>query len=923
MMAGIGQVQDITPRIEYVGGSGIDTYTYPFPIIDERDLKFEIDGVTLTLNVDYTVSGVGNESGGSAELTTPTTGGEEVILFRETPVDRLVDYANNGDFRPETVNNDFDRIILMIQELNSNSIDIFDTAETEVGGPICFQSQVTFKNVSPLSLITPTLPNHVLRLGDVNLTDVNLNSIFKKVGVPVSKGDTVLTLVDSFQKAIVIINGVTQLETKNAYSLGPLANQITLTEAIENDNDEVEVWINNLFLLDEKSLRNYSFLSNAQADAQLLVGETFTTIDYSTIGDGGGAKYQVLAPQTVDNITDVTASNANVLVNISEKLDSAMAGVTSAGIDETTKLQSIVNKLTPEKELFISSTKYSLSGFLLFNGGFKKVSHASGSKVTFLGAGELSTTSKALYSVNLDASGARTNETILTTTSAVSNRGDDTFTVNDASGFSLGEGMRVDKHICVVTQINGNIITTDRTLPIREMVIGSEVSRLDIPNTGSTFEGPSLIQFAPDSVTKNYGFGIIAALCIGIKVSGMRSLYNASRLQEIFYCADSSLSDGYQKFPTDNPGGGQSYAARISNGNDNVVSRIKSYKGRHCVDITFSHRNKVIDCDDFVGEFASFLTHFNGCRDNNFIRCNLYNCKFGVFLGGSFLGDGSPEDLVDGDQDNVISDSKFVNSRGLYRMTQLNKAVNCEFLNDVVANFRDVIVPRSNGESVFTMINCKVDVANKFANVDDDFIVNMTGGSYKNSLQDALFRGISSGVPGSPTTTANVTFKFKYVDFDITEGQGRHNLNAKVTFDHCNVEYDEQPFGEDMGDQIYRHCNIKNRNASDRYIVTVGSGNNCEFYGNTVEGTDLYFRFFATFPSTGTITFGDNTLEKPFDVNLLNSMNWTTRGYVSLILARSNNGSPIDGALVYIDSDITTEPFKRKRVSSAWVDWII
>lgn len=672
-------------------------------------------------------------------------------------------------------------------------------------------------------------------------------------------------------------------------------------------------------LVPEGTLDDFILLS-------LPIGSSFKTIGRSSIGDGGGAEYKVEANQVVDGFTDVlSTSNSNAYINISKKLTSSMAGVTSAGIDETAKMQTIIDKLSPEKELYIDSTKFSLSGFLLLNNGFKKVTHASGSIVTFLGAGEISTTSKALYSVNLDINGTRTNETILTTTSAQADRGDDTFALTSVAGLAVGNGMRVDKHICIITEISGNDVTTDRTLPIRLMASGSEVSRLDMPNTGSVFEGPSLIQFAADRSTKNYGFGIIAALCIGIKVSGIRSLYNASRLQELFYCADSSASNGYQKSPTDNAGGGQSYAARISNGNDNIIERIKSYNGRHCVDITFSHRNKVMDCDDFNGEFASYLTHFNGCRDNDFIRCHLYDCKFGVFLGGSSAGDSQPEDLIDGDQGNVIRDSKFVNSRGLYRMTQLNKAVNCTFINNVVANFRDVIVPRSNGESVFTMVDCTVDIVNKFCNVDDDYLVNMTGGSYKNTLQDGMWRGLTTGSnPTVPTTDANITFNFNNTRFDFPQGQGRHNQNALVTFTGCEIFYDEQPFGEDCGDIRYRHCQITDNTGGTKFLLSMTDLNECELFNCILIDVALPFRNFV--PDgffEGIVAFGDNTWIGAAEINTLNNLKWSTRGYALVTLAQSNTGTPSNDTIVYIDSDVTTDPFKRKFVTGAWVDWTV
>ena len=125
-----------------------------------------------------------------------------------------------------------------------------------------------------------------------------------------------------------------------------------------------------------------------------------------------------------------------------------------------------------------------------------------------------------------------------------------------------------------------------------------------------------------------------------------------------------------------------------------------------------------------------------------------------MYLGGQFAGAGAVEDLADGDQSNIIQDSRFINSRGLYRMTRKNKAVNCQFINDTVTSFREVFVPRSNGESTFTIENCEIDIVNTICDVSVEFTLNMRGGFYSNTNIDTLFKGtvISNNI-------ANIVFQ--------------------------------------------------------------------------------------------------------------------------------------------------------------------
>jgi hypothetical protein len=598
--------------------------------------------------------------------------------------------------------------------------------------------------------------------------------------------------------------------------------------------------------------------------------------------------------------------------NTNEILASAY-GVGSDGADYSTELQEMFNAGNESTTFIIDSPHYSLSAAILINNGFKEVIHYPNSVVDWLGAGLLSTTALALFTINLDANGIRTNETVLTTTATEVLEGGEIFQATDPSGFSSGDILRVDKHICRIVRIDGNNIITDRTLPIPSMPAGSEMSKLLKPNIGSVFQGPTLINFAADNVTQVYGFGVIAALCYNVTVKQVYGLHNASRLAELFYCADSLLEDVYQYEPTDVAGGGQSYAARISNGNDNVARKIRSYKGRHNTDITFSHRNEVRDSIDYYGVEASFLTHFNGCRYNKFINCNLYECLFGVYLSDD-----------NGDFENEWTDSFAFNSRAIYRPVDTSYFRRLNIVTNDPS--RDVVVPRAAAlPSTLNIYDSHFDLAGDFINVDSDYTVNMYGGSYKSTRQDGLFRGIASGTPGSPTTTGSAKFNFYNVQFpNISVGQGRNNKNAKLLFKNSVVSYSEQPFGEDCGDQRYVDCDITATNASPRYLLTVGSDNNCELVDCTLRDVELPFRYFLGFPATGTITFGGN---KPLGStsfaasNLLANMNWKTTGYAELPNTRTNDGSPADGTVVYLDSADPLLPIKRYRNAGVWVDF--
>lgn len=114
----VDQVKDILPRIQYTSSASQTVFPYPFPIFDKDDLVVVVNSVTQSEGTDYTVSGVEAEDGGDVTFTSGLNDGDIVTIYRDQAFNRLTDYQENGDFLASTVNNDFDRIILMIQQLN-------------------------------------------------------------------------------------------------------------------------------------------------------------------------------------------------------------------------------------------------------------------------------------------------------------------------------------------------------------------------------------------------------------------------------------------------------------------------------------------------------------------------------------------------------------------------------------------------------------------------------------------------------------------------------------------------------------------------------------------------------------------------------------------------------------------------------------
>lgn len=132
-------IASTTNRNDYVGNGAVSVYSYTFKIFAETDLlvtQRDTDDVetTLVLTTDYTVSGVGETSGGSITLVAGNlTTGYALTIRRVRPLTQETDIRNQGDFFANTHEDQFDDSIMIAQQ-QQNEIDrSLQLAETETG----------------------------------------------------------------------------------------------------------------------------------------------------------------------------------------------------------------------------------------------------------------------------------------------------------------------------------------------------------------------------------------------------------------------------------------------------------------------------------------------------------------------------------------------------------------------------------------------------------------------------------------------------------------------------------------------------------------------------------------------------------------------------------------------------------------------
>lgn len=142
-----------TRRNDYTGNGSVDTYAYGFKVFDDDDLLVVIADTagaetTLTKTTDYTVTGVGDASGGNIVLVNSSQAWLDadgdlktnyhltVIGNRSFIQDTRI--RDNGSFYPNVIEDEWDKELVLLQQLKEkiNRCITFQTTSTDSGAQI-------------------------------------------------------------------------------------------------------------------------------------------------------------------------------------------------------------------------------------------------------------------------------------------------------------------------------------------------------------------------------------------------------------------------------------------------------------------------------------------------------------------------------------------------------------------------------------------------------------------------------------------------------------------------------------------------------------------------------------------------------------------------------------------------------------------
>lgn len=110
------QIPDTLPIIHYTANGTQREFTYPFPIFKADQLHILEDNIPVTSG--FTVLNVGKTQGGSVMFDTAPATGKTITLKRQISIQRMTDFIEGGELSSHALNNEFDQLTAIIQEVD-------------------------------------------------------------------------------------------------------------------------------------------------------------------------------------------------------------------------------------------------------------------------------------------------------------------------------------------------------------------------------------------------------------------------------------------------------------------------------------------------------------------------------------------------------------------------------------------------------------------------------------------------------------------------------------------------------------------------------------------------------------------------------------------------------------------------------------
>lgn len=184
-------ISSTTNRVSYTGNGVTTAFAFGYRFLANADLKVYQDGTLKTITTHYTVTGAGDDSGGTVTFITAPANLEEVVIIRDPAITQGLDLVENDPLPAESVEDSFDKLTMIAQRLDDRidrSFVLSDAAvtSTDLTIPIPVADEVLKWNAAGDALESAAIAD----MGAVALP------------VPISQGGTGSTTASDAREAL-------------------------------------------------------------------------------------------------------------------------------------------------------------------------------------------------------------------------------------------------------------------------------------------------------------------------------------------------------------------------------------------------------------------------------------------------------------------------------------------------------------------------------------------------------------------------------------------------------------------------------------------------------------------------------------------------------------------------------------------------
>lgn len=104
-------------RFEYTGNGATVNFAVGHKFFANSDLKVYQAGTLKTITTHYTVTGAGDEAGGTVTFLVAPTNGQAIIILIDPPITQTMDLVENDPLPAESVEDAFDKVTTVNQRL--------------------------------------------------------------------------------------------------------------------------------------------------------------------------------------------------------------------------------------------------------------------------------------------------------------------------------------------------------------------------------------------------------------------------------------------------------------------------------------------------------------------------------------------------------------------------------------------------------------------------------------------------------------------------------------------------------------------------------------------------------------------------------------------------------------------------------------